>query len=210
MVDVVFRSVLPNYCAGCTNPIPCSLVVCERCESKMNGPMFSPCSYPHIDQAYAFWRYEPPMSEILRQYKFFGRHRISKYLAKIVFKTIYAVSLDMTLPVVPVPTTTDALRRRGFDPNRLILRHLSKMIDFKLLDALVSRGSRQQQSLLKMEERKQNVRESFLCRSEEFPERVILFDDVVTTGSTASECAKMLKAGGVVSVVLISVARSVV
>lgn len=210
MVDIVLKSILPNYCAGCSNPIPHSFIVCERCESKMNGPLFSSSSYPHIDQAYAFWRYETPMSEILRQYKFFGRHRISKYLAKVVFRTIYEVALDMTLPVVPVPTTTDALRRRGFDPNRLILRHLSKMIDFTVLDALVSTGSRQQQSLLRMDERKKNVKGSFLCRKKTLPEKVILFDDVVTTGATASECAKMLKASGVVNVVLISVARSAV
>ncbi len=208
MVDLILGKVFPNFCAGCAKQISFLALVCDSCESSMRGPMTFHYKLPYVDRAYSYWWYDPPFSEIIKQYKFSGRHRLSKYFAELVFKTMITLSLDVEVPIVPVPTTPEAIRRRGFDTNRMILSSLNKKLDVSVVEILTTRGMRQQQSSLGMEERKENVRGSFVIVNNRLPDRVILFDDVVTSGSTIRECAKTLKDNGTSEVTLVSLARS--
>ena len=105
-----------------------------------------------------------------------------------------------------VPATAAAFRRRGFDHMELIARHLSGCSDIPLLDALVKHGSSDQREL----GRADRLVEALGAYEVVLPvrgKRILLIDDVITTGATMSAAASALKAAGASSVDGLAFAR---
>jgi ComF family protein len=103
--------------------------------------------------------------------------------------------------VIPVPAHRAKLKRRGFNPAQEIAAGLAKFLKKPLLlDALIKTKPTLAQTELKhWQERAQNVRGAFICEKSELlaGKRVLLVDDIFTTGATMEECAKILKQTGV-------------
>jgi ComF family protein len=112
--------------------------------------------------------------------------------------------------LVPVPLHKSRLRERGFNQAALLARQLSKQIDVAVNEhTLVRQRATASQVDLNTEERKKNVRDAFLCTTSALADRrVLLIDDVCTTGSTLEACAVALKDGGTRSVQALTLARA--
>ena len=113
--------------------------------------------------------------------------------------------------IVPVPSHTIKLKKRGFNPPLLLSRHLSKKSKIPVFHkALVSVKEVPSQAGLKRKDRLKNVRGAFLADKRQINERaVLLLDDVFTTGATADECARTLKKAGARQVAVMTLARAV-
>ncbi|MFP8881600.1 MAG: double zinc ribbon domain-containing protein [Myxococcota bacterium] len=112
--------------------------------------------------------------------------------------------------VVPVPLHPSRLRSRGFNPAALLARSVARRYGLRY-DPVALRRTRptQSQTSLDRAARRRNVRAAFRTRRRwRAPECVWLLDDVVTTGSTLSECARALRRAGVKTVVGICAART--
>lgn len=114
--------------------------------------------------------------------------------------------------IVPIPTTPGRLRARGYNQAEILAREVALEWNTDLLDALVRREGGESQVALHPDERRANVQGAFLLR-EGAAERVrnrevILVDDVLTTGATASAAAEVLGAAGAGSVSLLTFARA--
>lgn len=113
--------------------------------------------------------------------------------------------------VVPVPTTAERLRSRGYNQAELLARRLASVCRLPLVPALVRSGDRASQTLLTPSERRENVRGVFRPVREKGAIRgadVVLVDDVLTTGATASEAASVLSEMGAERVSLVTYARA--
>jgi ComF family protein len=113
--------------------------------------------------------------------------------------------------IVPVPLHAGRLKERCFNQSLLIARELSRIISSPLLyDRLKRNRDTGQQVGLKAIERKKNVSGAFtLIEPELFRgKKVLLVDDVITTGATLNECSKVLKRAGA-DVIALTVARAV-
>ncbi|OAA22482.1 ComF family protein [Kosmotoga sp. DU53] len=176
----------PNSCTSCGARIPVRNFLCEHCENQIKGPLLENFSISYINKTYAFWWYEPPMNDLIKAYKFQGRFRLAEQFAEMLFKMIFKFNIDGT--IIPVPTTFSALRKRGFDTNALILKKLNRKLDITVLNALTALRRPMPQSRLSGNDRVISVKGKFqLVNSTlKLPERVILFDDVITTGATVS------------------------
>lgn len=203
LIDDLF----PNYCVACGKEIGYKSFLCEDCTGSLKGPVYLDFKLPWIDQGHFFWWYESPLKEIIRAYKFERRYRLSNCLANYLFEMFCSFSPEFDA-IVPVPTTISALGERGYDTNRLILKKLKKKFVFTEDQVLVARNKKVPQSSLGGKERKKNIEGKFAIRKEPVPERVLLFDDVVTTGSTVIECAKLLKRNGAKEITLFTIGRA--
>lgn len=114
--------------------------------------------------------------------------------------------------LVPVPTTPERERRRGYNQARLLARHVAGTTGLPLVEALTRRDSRASQTSLTPRERVENVHGAFVVTAvgaTALPAaHVVLVDDVLTTGATAGEAAQVLTRAGAASVTLLAYARS--
>jgi len=207
MLKAVISHFLPNYCLVCEREIDPVDYLCKDCMNSIRGPIMAPFELVNIDSAHSYWKYESPLKELIRAYKFGDRPGIARLFAKMVFEMIdvFAPPTDV---IVPVPTSVQAFIRRGFDTNLRILRHLARTIEIRIDNVLSISGKTVPQSTLKMQDRIDNVRDKFFLKKRPRSTSVILFDDVVTSGATASQCARVLREGGVKEITLFAVASA--
>lgn len=112
--------------------------------------------------------------------------------------------------VVPVPLHKHRLRRRGFNQAACLARELSKQVGVTVDESiLVRHRATAAQVSLNAEQRKVNVRDAFRCVSDGVAgQRVLLIDDVCTTGSTLEACAVALRQVGATSVQALTLGRA--
>jgi ComF family protein len=111
--------------------------------------------------------------------------------------------------VVPVPLHWRKKWRRGFNQAELLALQISRHRRIPLMNALQRKRPTEIQAGLAMAGRRRNVAGAFLMKpgSDLAGKRILLIDDVMTTGATASACAAALKRGGAKSVSLLTLAR---
>ncbi len=129
---------------------------------------------------------------------------LGRYLAEAI------VDLPDPEMMVPIPLHANRLRERGFNQAQLLADALRHEIGLPVEDVLVRVIDTAHQVGLDADARQVNMKSAFALRPGAFVEgrNVLLVDDVVTTGSTAAEAARVLIASGAASVSLVTVARA--
>lgn len=111
--------------------------------------------------------------------------------------------------IVPVPVTVGTLRERGFNQTILLSRILSKELRIPVrMNMLYKKRETRPQIGLGAKERVSNLKNAFEVRERANDLRLILLDDVMTTGATVRECSKVLLKAGAREVVVVTLARS--
>jgi len=124
---------------------------------------------------------------------------------------LIASPLDIDV-LVPVPLHRKRLRERGYNQARLLAGELAKLINKPVAnDILVRRRHTPPQArTATVEERKNNIADAFACRDSRLRDsRVLLLDDVATSGVTLDACAAVLKANGAAEVWGLVMAREI-
>jgi ComF family protein len=166
----------------------------------------------HFTVARALLPYAGPTVPVIRHFKFRGDFFLGPRVLEAALRAAW-LSPDIDAPemVVPVPLHPRRRRERGYDQAlllaRVVARHFGCALERR---ALVRTRYTSQQSLLPVGRRLQNVRGAFTVR---FPDRVagrrvLLVDDVLTTGVTAGECARTLRDAGAVETQVFTLARA--
>jgi ComF family protein len=217
----VAGSEIPRFCGHCWSdftPVPGP--VCPSCGRPFGSPAslaHSPeheclaCRIrpPHFDQALAAGLFEGPLREAIHVYKYRPVLALGKPLAEwMASKVRMTAQLDLAMPV---PLHRKRLRHRGFNQALILARGISERFSLPLIyDNLARIRSTRPQVGLSVREREENVQGAFalLHPAEVRDKRILLIDDVFTTGSTMNECANVLKASGARSVTVLTLART--
>lgn len=231
LIEAALELISPTRCAGCERP---GELICSACENAIQviDPARSclHCGAPFgamvctecagaktdLDRCLAAAVFDGPVGRIVRAYKDGGERRLAAEIGRIMLGAAvraqreapgrYGGLLVRADAVVFVPATASAFRRRGFDHMELIARHLSGRSDIPLLDALVKHGSSDQREL----GRADRLAEALGAYEVVLPvrgKRILLIDDVITTGATMSAAASALKAAGASHVDGLALAR---
>ncbi len=153
-----------------------------------------------------YGEYEGVLKKVIHAVKFDGLRRLAERLGKLlVYPEIPPVDC-----IVPVPLSRERLLKRGFNQSLWIGKGLSEKAGIPVNECLlVKRRETLPQSLLSGKERLRNPKGAFdVLKDKGIPESVLLIDDVITTGATLNECARVLKSAGVRSVYALVVART--
>ena len=149
--------------------------------------------------------YEGVGKEIVHALKYKGYTRVVDRLMVPLLLEVVEGKFDA---VVPVPLHSSRLRRRGFNQARLMAKSLAEEMHSILSDTLEVVRSTRDQVELSGAGRRANVRGAFGVKGR-IRGRVLLVDDVFTTGATMSECARMLVRAGAAEVHAVSLCRAV-
>lgn len=164
---------------------------------------------PAWTNAIAALRYSFPVDAMIQALKYRPDLTLAPILADCLLTAIADVE---TLPddIIPVPIHPARLRQRGFNQALEISRHLCKQIGGKLLmDACSRNRDTVSQTELAWRERQKNVRGAFTCRQDMAGRHVAIVDDVMTSGATLNELAKVLRRQGAATVSIWTVARAI-
>ena len=177
---------------------------CELCRS--SGETF------HFDRAYACAAYEGPLRDILRRYKFGRKKALERFIGSrlVDFATQHFKHSDFDA-VMAVPLDPARQFARGFNQSLQLSRMISSAMKLKDISSLAARKkSASCQSLLPKRERKINIQNMFYLRNSDAFKKfksILLVDDILTSGQTLSECARVLKEAGAYCVTVLAFAR---
>ena len=161
---------------------------------------------PHFDATVAAFAYAFPMDALVQQLKYAHRIAIADFFAGELLQH----PLPRTDLMVPLPLSARRLAERGFNQAVEIARPLARALAIPLL---LDGGARvidtAPQTLLPWKERRKNVRHAFECSLDLAGKSVIVVDDVMTTGATLDEFARVLKDHGAERVTAVVVTRTV-
>lgn len=197
-------------CAQCGKPFlapasirPLSRFRCGACRKHV----------PSFDRAITPAHYEGVMKDAIHQFKFAQKTSLAKPLAQLMIRHLPAdIHPEQFQAVLPVPLYKTRQRQRGYNQSALLAAQLARQYHIPLMRTnLIRIRSTHAQALLKgRKARQENVKNAFSVRIPEQVrgKRVIVVDDVMTTGATLNECAKVLKRAGASYVCVMTLSRA--
>jgi ComF family protein len=223
----------PATCTICGKNVPASEYLCDECTGKLTrivAPFCRTCSEPFegsissaficancthrtidFDAAVAAYRGRGIVREVIHQFKYARqihlRHLVVRWLrAALDDERLQDCNFDL---IVPVPLHPTRERERGFNQASLLSESLAQT-SIRSQRVLERVRYTTTQTALDRSERTENLRNAFRLRKNADVRglRVLLIDDVLTTGSTLSECARVLKRAGAISVHAATAARA--
>lgn len=202
LLDIFF----PRFCLGCHTY---GMWLCQECERTL--PRYLPRTSPLPDYSAnlsvirAVYSYDHRLTRsIVHTCKYEGvRELVSVMALAIAGEYQYIPFTDHETVIIPVPLHECKLRERGFNQAELLAQQVASLIGRTVsIEAVRRIKNTRTQVTLPRKQRRDNVRGAFVCDKTELVagKKIVLIDDVSTTGSTLSELAGVLRRAGAVDV----------
>jgi len=187
---------------------------CPRCGSPQSSGV--PCAacavrMAEIDGILSPFKFEGVMRQAIHHLKYKNLRALSVPLAELLRDYLSANPITADV-LVPVPLHPKRFRERGYNQSSLLAGELGRLIGLPVVDDCLIRrkNTASQAKTSNVEERRYNMIDAFSCRDERlYGKRVMLIDDVATSGATLNACASALKSSGAVSVWGLAMAREI-
>ena len=188
---------------------------CRKCSRPLEKPINDLCPTCRrtsfdFQAAWAACLYNEPVRKLIHLYKYNHKTVLRHHFFKILFSfiTSYRIPLAHAL-IVPVPLHAARLRERGYNQSQLLAQLIAWQYCIPLsINNLIRIRNTESQSVLSQKERWTNIQQAFKIKQpDEFKnKKILLIDDLLTTGATASEAARTLKEAGAQQVDVLTIA----
>ena len=184
--------------------------LCSQCRRETENCDSANVKLPHLAQWISLWYYEGDVRKSILRFKFYGQRSYAKNYGSLLADKL--LSEDIRFDVLTwVPVSRLRKFRRGYDQVQLIAQALGAEMEVVPVDTLKKlRNNRPQSGLGNASRRRANVLGIYRCIDPEvvMGRRVLLLDDVLTTGATAGECARVLLTAGAKAVICATIAAA--
>ncbi len=188
------------YCCRCGRPITHG-GYCQDCTVR---------EWP-FSFARAVGPYEGPLRQAVHRFKYDGKRHLAEPLGQLMLQRIIDDPVYRRANIaVPVPMTAKKMRRRGFNQAQLLARVVAAGLNIPLQDILQKTKETKAQAKLARQQRELNLQNAFILKDNAnlWGKTVLLIDDVVTTCSTASAAAAVLRQGNAADVIVLTFAAT--
>ena len=178
-----------SICNRCGTPVTAGVIPCQQCK---NNPL------EYIDGIRSATSFDDnPIRPAIHSLKYRNHRAVVSTLTNFLVETYRRFHLVADV-IVPVPLHASRLRERGYNQSELLAKKMGEVIDMPLNTSTLQRiRPTRSQMTLGINERRHNVAEAFACVNFDLSGRkILLIDDVCTTGSTLDACASTLKKNG--------------
>lgn len=206
-----------DLCKACETGLALNLSCCRACAQPISGSadaqrLCGAClrKPPHFGASFVPYRYQYPLDRLLQRLKYGNQLSIARVLGELFAQSLFAAR-SVCLPdlIVPVPLAIGRFRARGYNQAIELAQHVARRTGVEMrADTAVRTRETPEQAALARKERRRNVRGAFRALRKLPPLHIALFDDVMTTGSTANELAKVLRRAGAKRIDVWAIARA--
>lgn len=212
MLNNILELIYPNVCGICGKI--CKESLCKRCAieiKKYEINLVNKNKKMYFNEIMHIFKYNEMIRQRLIEYKFQDKSYMYKTFAKIILKNKKVCGfLEKYDIIIPVPIHKKRRLKRGYNQTELIAKEICKNISLELkTGVLIKQKNIKAQSELNKNERKQNIKNAFEIKNinEIIDKKILLFDDIYTTGSTVNECSKILKKAGAKQIGVVTIAK---
>ncbi len=200
MLSSALDLIFPPYCVSCQKS---GQFLCSKCYNRLE---FYSQSLPlitkpeNLNQILVLGRHQAPLNRLIIACKYQQVRQIGVFLARLVYRHLTLPPVDL---ITYVPTSSKRLRQRGFNQAQVIAQKLSQLVNKPCFKLINKEQASHHQARLNRERRMQNLKLCFsphenLIKLKKVQQiTVLLVDDVITTGATLNQCAKILRAAGI-------------
>ncbi|MCW9013411.1 MAG: ComF family protein [Gammaproteobacteria bacterium] len=203
-----------DLCVDCAGDLIVNISACVRCalpipvynEQRICGTCLQ--KPPQYDAAWSAFLYAQPLEWMIHQLKFNTRLAYARLLSAQMLSVLPDIS-ERPDCFIPVPLHSKRMKQRGFNQALELLRPIAKQLDIPVDSHSCSRQkSTAKQTGLNSSDRRKNIKNAFQFKNTGQYKYIVLFDDVVTTGSTVNELAREIRRHGIERVDVWSLARA--
>lgn len=201
-------------CDGCKALLSPITNRCQYCALPLHDSLHPTCGHcikerPAYDYTCAPLHYDPLMKQLICDFKYKSNLYLTSFLSELLIEYLPS-HFQETECLIPVPMHKERLQSRGFNHTVELAKQLSERLHISYtLEHCYKVVATPTQAGLSKKERQQNLCNAFVVKSPQW-HHVTLIDDLMTTGSTVNELARMLKKSGVKSVNVWCCARATV
>ncbi|VAW60406.1 Competence protein F homolog, phosphoribosyltransferase domain; protein YhgH required for utilization of DNA as sole source of carbon and energy [hydrothermal vent metagenome] len=210
-----------QICTHCAADFPINNNACQRCAEPLGvfvevqtAPRIcgSCCKNPPIyDFCYSPFIYAQPLEWVIQQLKFSAKINFAPLLSQLMAARLTRDLTAENTPdvIIPMPLHKRRIKQRGFNQSHLLIKPVAKKLNLSIdLNAGERVRDTQHQTGKNARQRRDNIKNAFRFNNKKNYQHVVIFDDVVTTGSSVSELSKTLKKTGVKRVDVWCLARA--
>ena len=211
ITDILLELFYPSRCAFCRKLLSGGAGICPDCEKKLpyTGTNNAKQHFENVECCVSPLYYEGRVRDAILRYKFSDAAVYSRIFGEIMAKCIDEMSISCDI-ITWIPLSRKRLRERGYDQAKLLAERVSEQTGIPCECTLRKiKNTPAQSGITDRAQRRKNVSGVYTAVNEEIfrEKRVLLVDDIVTTSSTLSEAASVLKKAGAAEVIALTVAR---
>lgn len=190
--------------------------LCPKCEKNLNKEAQitiyeNDDFHNYFDKHIYLFKYEGLIRSVILDYKFNEKSYIYKTLSNFIIKNKKICDILKSCDIIiPVPISKKRNKQRGYNQSALIARELGKLLNIKYENnCLIKAKNTIEQSKLNKEERQKNLQGVYkLVNHQKLDcKKIILLDDIFTTGSTVNECCKVLRLANPAEIIVLTIAK---
>ncbi len=175
--------------------------ICPLCKSKIKR-------IENQDNILAYGYYGGVLKELILAFKYDKNFTAAKVISELLLNLVYEKKIECDV-ICYVPMSKSSIKKRGFNQCEIIAKYLSRSLNVPVSNSLIKIKDTKEQKSLSKEERYKNIKDAFKIRENNIlNKRILLIDDVVTTGATLLECKKILENCNIEEITILTIAKS--
>ena len=199
LLDIIYPP--KNNCIICDSEF---IGICPICKSKIKR-------VKNMNDIISYGYYNFHLKKLIFEFKYNKNFVAGSILVEFLCELIKENNINNEIDyIVFIPSSKKALRSRGFNPCEYLAEEIKKTLNINICKDIIKNKNIKEQKYLSKEERFKNIKNAFKLKSNKKikNKKLLLIDDVMTTGATLYECKKLLEKNGACSIKILTVAKS--